>query len=268
LHAPERLPEEILTMLKALRASFLIPVAIAGAVVLPLAGCDKKDGTSNPTSASNKQTVGIIDYDRVFTDVGWKGELDRSLQVTQQDYKIAFDAFVHDIDRAVSEKKKEIAVKARLTPAQTAQLERNEKLDELKLTPELQQQLFATLQNRSNYLNQANGYATNMLRQRRDQLIGIYKQALNPIIRRVSDANGMTVVLIPLDNIAYYSGTADISSKVVDEFQKSPPPHNVPDAPKLSFPKVESISAPPAPTTAPAAPALPATQPVSPTRGG
>jgi hypothetical protein len=255
-------------MLKALRASFLIPVAIAGAAVLPLVGCDKKDGTANPTSGSNKPTVGIIDYDRVFTDVGWKGELDRSLQVTQQDYKIAFDAFVHDVDRAVSEKKKEIAAKGKLTAAQAAQLDRNERLDELKLSPDLQQQLFTTLQNRNNYINQANGYASSMLRERRDQLVGIYKQALNPIIRRVSEANGMNVVFIPLENIAYYSASSDISSKVVDEFQKSPPPHNVPDARKLSFPKVESISAPPAPTTAPAAPALPATQPASTIRGG
>jgi len=258
-------------MFKALRVSFLVPAAFVGAAMLPLAGCDKANGTgSTNTSAAgtNKGTVGIIDYDRVFSEVGWKGELERSLTVTQQDYKVALDSFVRDIERAVADKKKEIATKGKLNAAQTAQLEKGEKLDQLPLTSDLQQQLFATLQNRANYLNQANQYATAMLRQRRDQLIGKYKEALNPAIRRVADANGVTVVLIPLENVAYYKADpADISTKVIDDIQKSPPPHAVPDAQKLTFPKVESIAAPPAPTTAPAV--LPTSQPaaVTPARG-
>jgi len=256
-------------MLRTLRVSFLVPAALVGAAILPLSGCDKANGGGgggNSTAGANKSAVGIIDYDRVFQDVGWKGELERSLSVTQQEYKVALDSFMRDIERAVADKKKEIAVNGKLNAAQTDQLNKNEKLDQLKLTPELQQQLFATLQNRANYINQANQYATAMLRQRRDQLVGTYKQALNPVIRRVADANGVTVVLIPLENVAYYNGnSADITSKVVDECQKSPPPHNVPEPQKLSFPKVESIAAPPAPTTAPAV--MPTTLPATVTPG-
>jgi Skp family chaperone for outer membrane proteins len=259
-------------MLRTLRVSFLVPAALIGASILPLAGCDKGGtGTGNPTpgnGGANKGAVGIIDYDRVFQDVGWKGELERSLSVTQQDYKVALESFIRDVQHAVSDKKKEIAVKGKLKPAEIAQLEKNEKLDQLPLNSDQKQELYTTLQNANYYVNQGNAYATGMLRQRRDQLISKYKEALNPAIRRVADANGITVVLIPLENVAYYNNTtnsADISAKVVDEFQKSPPPHSVPDAQKLVFPKFESISAPPAPTTAPAA--LPTTQPITPGRG-
>ena len=242
--------------------------------MLPLAGCDKTNGT-NPgagsptnTSGASKGSVGIIDYDRVFQEVGWKGELERSLSTTTQDYKVVFDSFAHDVERTVADKKKEIADKAKLNAAQRSQLDKNEKLDQLPLTSDLQQQLGTILQNRANYLNQANQYATGLLRQRQELLIGKYREALSPAIRRVADANGVTVVLIPLGNIAYYKAdVVDISTKVIDDIQKTPPPHAVPDAPKLTFPwKFESITAPPAPTTAPAV--LPATQPVmTPARG-
>ena len=171
-------------MLRTLRVSFLVPAALLGAAMLPLAGCDKANGgggsggTGASTAGAGKGSVGIIDYDRVFQDIGWKGELERSLSVTQQDYKVALEAFVRDVERAVADKKKEIAAKGKLNAAQVAQLEKNDKLDQLPLTSDLQQQLFATLQNRANFINQANQYATGMLRQRRDQLIGVYKQAL------------------------------------------------------------------------------------------
>jgi len=269
-------------MLKALRVSILLPAAITGATMLPLAGCDKGTGSGtggtggsggSASTGAGKGTVGIVDYDRVFQDVGWKGELERSLSVTAQDYKLALEAFVHEVQRAVADKKKEIAAnnKVKLTPAQMGQLERNEKLDQLPLTPELQQQLFNTLQNANNYVTQANNYASNMLRQRRDQLVTIYRQALSQPIRRVSEANGVTMVLIPLENVAYYHKDVDLSAKVVDDVQKTQPVHTVPEAQKLQFPKVESITAPPAPTTLPAAlPSAPTTtQPATPpARGG
>ena len=259
-----------LNLIRTLRVSFLVPAALVCAAMLPLAGCDKANGgggTSSSSAGAGKGTVGTIDYDRVFQEVGWKGELERSLSTTQQDYKVVFDSFARDIDRAVADKKKEIADKGKLNAAQRAQLDKNEKLDQLPLTSDLQQQLFVTLQNRTNYLNQANQYATGMFRQRQELLIGKYKEALSPAIRRVADANGVTVVLIPLGNVAYYKAdVVDISTKVIDDIQKTPPPHAVPDAPKLVFPwKFESITAPPAPTTAPAV--LPTTQPASVTPG-
>src|SRR5689334_11354228 len=168
-------------MLKALRVSLLIPAAVAGAAILPLTGCDKTAGPggrgSSSSAAANKPTVGVIDSDRVFTDVGWKGELARRLQVTQQDYTMALQAFVRDVDKAVADKKKEIAQKGRLNATQAGALERNEKLDQISaaLTPELRQELYNTIQNRNYYVNQGTQYAGGMLRNRQAQLIGIYK---------------------------------------------------------------------------------------------
>jgi len=258
-------------MLNTLRVSFLVPAAAAliGAAILPLAGCDKGNTPGGTTPASGQAKaggVGVVDYDRVFDSVQWKAELNRSLNATKEIYKVQLESFLRDVDNAVKDKKAQIARSARLTPQQIDDLNKNKDLDKLTtLSADQKQELFATLQNANYYVNQGNQYATAMFQRRQQELVTSYKQSLNPIIRRVAEANGMTMVVTPVDNVVYWKTDVDLTEKVVDEVQKSPPPHPVGEAQKLTFPKFESITAPPAPTTAPAA--LPTSQPVAPSRG-
>jgi Skp family chaperone for outer membrane proteins len=257
-------------MLKTLRVSFLVP-ALVGAAMLPLAGCDKGGtgtgtGTATPAGGQAKAGgVGLVDFDRVFDSVQWKAELNRSLNATKETYRVALESFLRDVDNAVKDKKAQIARTARLTAPQIDDLNKNKDLDKLPLTSDQKQELFATLQNANYYVNQGNQYASGMFQRRQQELVTSYKQSLNPIIRRVAEANGMTMVVTPVDNVVYWKSDVDLTEKVVDEVQKSPPPHPVGEAQKLTFPKFESITAPPTPTTAPAA--LPTSQPVTPGRG-
>ena len=270
---PERVPVRTVNMLRTLRVSFLVPAALVGAAILPLAGCDKGGGpggtpaTGAPAGGQAKAGgVGLVDYDRVFDSVQWKAELNRSLNATKETYRVALESFLRDVDNAVKDKKAQIARNTpRLTAQQIDDLNKNKDLDKLPLSADQKQELFATLQNANYYVNQGNQYASTMFQRRQQELVTTYKQSLNPIIRRVAKANGITMVVTPVENVVYWDGDVDLTEKVVDEVQKSPPAHPVSDAQKLTFPKFESITAPPAPTTGPAA--LPTSQPVTPGRG-
>ena len=89
------------------------------------------------------------------------------------------------------------------------------------------------------------------MQSQRTRLIVSYREKIRPVARRVAIGKGLSVVLIPSDNILYSDSGVDITNDVIDELLKSG------DAKALPAP---APTAPPATATNPAAttPAAPA----------
>jgi hypothetical protein len=62
----------------------------------------------------------------------------------------------------------------------------------------------------------------------------MYTDAAKPAVRRAAEAKGVSVVF--LSGAVFHSdASVDITDKVIDELQKSPPQRNFPQTPKIGF---------------------------------
>jgi Skp family chaperone for outer membrane proteins len=241
-------------------------LAAAGvAAGLAAGGCDKnggKDAKATPTAtAAPAGAVGVVDYDRVFQDLGWRDEVTKSLQGTETTLRMTLDSYGRDIARALDERRVAIARAANLNPRQVDDLHNNRDLDKLPLSPQQKEELFRSLSIAQQYGQNAQANAQRIMNDRQRQVSAKYRDSVKPAVRRVAETNGMSVMITASDAVVFYSSTVDMTNKVVDDLRAARPPHDLPDAPKLDplLPRVQlnAPPAPPPPTTGPAA----ATQP-------
>ena len=243
-----------------LRRLALLAALVPGAGLMT-AGCDKKtaadNGAKQPAAAApagGTGSVAVINLDQVARSVGWQGELEKSLQGTQDDLRRQLDGyFRNDLQSAVEAKFKQVAAAARLSPAQTEDLAKGKDWDKLNLTKEQREDLLRVSGNARQIVSEANQAANQIMQNRKVQLVNTYRDALRPIVRRVAQNGAVSVVLThPADQVFYFDAAVDLTDKVVDEVQKQNPPRTFPDAPKLDLPRIDLAAPPAAPTTSPA----------------
>ncbi len=259
----------------------LAAVGVAGSAAA--VGCDKgqgspaapaKDGVAPGGKASGAGT-GVVSFEQVFRDLGWYNNINRDLEAVQQDARLRLESFGRELNDVLAQKRQEIAAAQRLTPQQTEDLNNNRNLDKLPLTPEQQQELLRVLNSIPNLDQQARTAANRVLQERQNQLVATYRDAAKPSVRRVAEANGMTAVL-PLETMAYYADTINLTNRVIDDLRQNPPVIKVPDAPKVNLPRAWTLFGPAGtqPTTLPTSqpavgPAMPGpTTPATPAAPG
>lgn len=228
-----------------------LPAALLfGAFALPGCDKDKKDGALTPGTVA----VGIVDYERVFTDIGWKATIQKDLDATKQNYKIAFDSFSNELSNAVKDKRSQIATAAKLTPKQIedfANMKEAGDLEKLNLTQAQKAEFVQAVNNANALQGQANQDAVNLLRYREQQLGQIHVDALKAPLRKVAESNGISVVLAS-GSVQYFSTGVDITNKVVDDLRAAAPVINIPAAQKLEYKKVRLDAPASGPSTQPA----------------
>lgn len=261
LTSARRFPSAVGTRARPRRVALLLLAALVGGIALTTVGCDKKTAADNSAKApaaapaGGAGSVAVINLDQVGRSVGWQGELEKSLQGTQDELKRQLDSYLrNDLQSAVEAKYRQVAAAARLTPAQADDLSKGKDWDKLNLTKEQREDLLRVSGNARQIVNDANQAANRIMQGRQLQLVNTYRDALRPIVRRVAQNNGVSVVLThPVDQVFYFDPAVDLTDKVVDEVQKQNPARTFPDAPKLDLPRVDLTAAPTAaPTTAPA----------------
>jgi Skp family chaperone for outer membrane proteins len=226
-----------------------IPAALLFGVLSTSLGCDKGD-KDKPVAAAGA-AVGVVDYDRVFADIGWKATIQKDLEATKQNYKFRFDSFTNELNNALKDKRAQIAAAARMTPKDAedfAKVKDVKELDKFKLSQAQKDEFVQAVANANAYAQRAGQVADQMLRQREQQLGQAHLDALKAPVRRVAENSGASVVM-PSSSVSYFATGVDLTNKVVDDLRSAAPTINVPPAQPLDLPKVQ-IGVPP--TTGPA----------------
>jgi Skp family chaperone for outer membrane proteins len=229
-------------------------MALAGVIALA-AGCDKAGNKTATPPANGSATVGVVDYDRVFKEMNWLNEIDKDLQATGAELKNAAQPWEDQITAAVNAEKAKIAAAAHLNDRQIDDLKNNRDLDKLPLSADQRIELNQSLYNANGYAQRVQAGANEIIQQRKLQVVNVYRDSLKPSVRRVAENNGLLMIVTPVDSVVYYSPTVDMTNKVIDDLRQAPPPHNLPEPPKLPQPKGPiQLTVPP--TTAPVVPAV------------
>ncbi|MEX0777071.1 MAG: OmpH family outer membrane protein [Phycisphaeraceae bacterium] len=193
------------------------------AATLGLAGCGDGSPSANASNdAAGTGKVGVIDLDKVAKAMGWEKELQQALGAADQELGLKVAALRNSL-------------------AQTLQTERQKMGDKLTKEQEAQVQQMAAVAN--NQYNQAFAQAKQELQRVRDTAVRQYRDVIQPYARNVASEHGMTLVLVPLDNVVWYDSSVDITDPVVDRMLKEKP----------ASPPIPTIRTPePLPTTQPA----------------
>jgi Skp family chaperone for outer membrane proteins len=240
---------------------------VAAALALAVAGgCDKKDKDAavkdaKPAAGTAQGGVAVVDFDRVFKELGWSDEITQKMQGTETSNKMVLETFGRELGQLVNEKKYQIATEAKLTDKQRDDFFNGRDLDKLPLTQAQKEDLGRAANYANAYHQRAQQRGLQILQDRQAQLFRVYKDSTQPAVRRVADNASMTVVVTPASAV-YFNPTVDLTNKVIEDLRAAPPPHNTPDPPKLQVEQVQ-LNSPPPPTTGPAVPAVPTTGPAS-----
>jgi Skp family chaperone for outer membrane proteins len=216
-----------------------VSISLAAMIAGALPGCDQgktDNSAAQPaTPAKAAQTVGVLDIDKVAKQQGWDSEMQSTLKATDTAVKQEIQDKLQQIVNAVIQKRKDIAYDAKLTSDQMTALDNakdREDLMKLGLTSKQIDDLVQGSAQIQTAQQQASNAYQQFMQQRLSAIRGAYRDALGPVIRRVADANDCSMVLLPSDSLIYYSETTDLTNKVIDELQKSPPLKvNLPDIP-------------------------------------
>ena len=247
------------------------PLAIVAALGLSLAvaaGCDKgKPDAAAPAAATvvpgQAHNVGVVDLQRMIATLGWGSEMAKQREAVAGDIGRELKSFQDALAKAVEDQRKKTIAAGKLNADQSEKLAKGVDLDKLPLTKELLTE-YVTVVNRSLQANQeAVQVANNAINKWAQEVQQMYTESAKPAVRRASQASNVQVVL-PAATVFHYDATVDVTDKVIDEMQKSPPPRNFPATPRMNYPQVQ-LSDLTKPATQPLAPAAAggATQPAA-----
>jgi Skp family chaperone for outer membrane proteins len=241
------------------------PWAIAAACGLSLAvaaGCDKGKTDANaapagaPAPGGPAKGVGVVDPQRMITTLGWGAEMTKQRESVASDIGRELDVFQKALTKAVEEQRSKISTAARLNPDQADKLAKGVELDKLPITKE-QRDEYVIVVNRSLQANQeAVQAANNQINKWAQEVQQMYTESAKPAVRRAAQASGTQVVLLA-GTVFHYDTAVDLTDKVIDEMQKSPPQRNFPPTPRMNYPQVQLSDLSKA-----------ATQPIVPAAGG
>src|SRR4051812_24128937 len=233
----------------SVKLRIVLTLAMLSPLPLSAGACNKQDQTSARPAAS-APNVGVVDLNRVVVAMGWQEDTQRNIQAADAELKRIFESRLHAVQNTFEQKRKEIATAAKLTAAQIEALNTAKEkadLEKLGLTPKqiddlVQASSVVQMENAS-----VNNAYTQLMQQRGAAIQKAYRDALTPVIRRVAVANSRSVVFTPMDALVYTDPANDLTDRLIDDLQKSPPI-------KVILPELPRVADP-------AAPAAPATQP-------
>ena len=225
-------------------------------------GCDKgtPDKPATPPSAEQGKagygSVGVVDTQKLLDSTGWTTEKMKDDASLKSSFSREIESYRLQLKKLIEEKKASISRISKLNPQQIDDLNRERDLDKLPITREQLTELATVLQNANGNL-QGQVETANRIASERQQAVGkMYSDALSPVVRRVAQGVGLQTI-IPKQVAIYSDNAIDLTDKVVDELQKSPPARNFPPIPSLNLPTPTLQDSPlTRPTTGPVAPSL------------
>jgi Skp family chaperone for outer membrane proteins len=226
--------------------NFSMYVMVLVAVVM---GCDgAPDNKPTTTPAPAHAEVGVVDFERVFKELGWVDEINSSLQKTKAEYAQKIQSFKGELDAALKTTRTRIADAAQLNKKQREDLENGRDLDKLPLTG---RQWYEHEQSKVNIVQGLQGFAgraDQLLQIWQNQMVSVCRESMQPSVRRVSEAAGVSIVLNSAQ-VPYFGSTVNLTNKVIDDLRSAPPPRTLPDPPTLEIPKIQIAT--PEPSAAP-----------------
>jgi Skp family chaperone for outer membrane proteins len=217
------------------------------AVAVASIGCNKDDASA-ARPAGSMPNVGVVDLDRVGKAMGWQDEMQRNLQATDAELKRVIESRLHALQDTFEQKRKEIATVDKLTAAQITDLnnaKQKSDLEKLGLTPPQIDELVQASSAVQMEATSANNAYQQHMQQRAAAIQKAYRDAVGPVVRRVAVANGRTVVFTPIDGLIYSDPANDLTDRVIDDLQKSPPIKvNLPEIPHVVATTTEPTTQP------------------------
>ncbi|HZL35062.1 MAG TPA: OmpH family outer membrane protein [Tepidisphaeraceae bacterium] len=212
------------------------------------AGCNKDDASNNKAAAGN-QPVSVINFDKIFKQMGWSDEINKDMKQADVQLGEQYQTITHAIEDAYTQQKRAIVKSANVTAekadAMMAAKDRAE-LEKLGMNSTQLDQLMAAgmgMQREKVELGQKLGQSRALFQQ---NVIVNYRQSLDPALRRVALANNRSIVM-DHSQLAWFDPSAEITDKVVDELGKTPPA-------KPAIPELQRVIWHPTPATGSSAP--------------
>jgi Skp family chaperone for outer membrane proteins len=218
--------------------------ALFCSTVLWFVGCNHGGDAGAASEASPPApSVGVVNLDNVFRDLGWSDKLKNNTLDYQKQLGNELSQVYNNYNAQIIEQKKAFMPSDSVKPTPSQQ----ETLNRMGYTA---QQAFGQLQNQ----------AKQQLQNYQMEAIKRYRDALMPTVRETAQAKKMTVALTQTDGVMFVDPSVDLSNAVVDSARAHQP--LLTDVPMPSLPAAPSITGN-GPATLPAAtlPAVPTTRP-------
>jgi hypothetical protein len=189
-------------------------------------------------SAVKMGTVGIIDIEKVSVSMGWAGDMRRSIQDVDKQWRAQVDAHLKPSRDAYESKLKEVA--AAMKPPVTVEAIKGAKqtadLEAMGLSKAQITDITRIAMSFAQEVNAANTRMNQTMQSFQQALVTACSQAAEPAIRRVAVANHRSVILSPTAGLLYRDESADLTDKVVDDLQHATQVKVVfPDPPQLDL---------------------------------
>jgi Skp family chaperone for outer membrane proteins len=216
--------------------------ALFCSTVLWFVGCNHGGdaGAASEAPPPPPPSVGVVNLDNVFRDLGWSDKLKNSALDYQKQLGNELSQAYNNYNSQINEQKKVFMPSDSVKPTPSQQ-------DTLNRMAYTAQQAFGQLQNQAK--QQLQNYQVESIKR--------YREALMPTVRETAQAKKMTVALAQTDVVMFVEPSVDLSNAVVDSARAHPPLlTDVPTPPLTAPPSITGNS----PTTLPAA-TLPSTRP-------
>jgi Skp family chaperone for outer membrane proteins len=215
--------------------------ATAFAVLLMIPTLSQAGAADAPATepAAGSQRIAVFDLDKAARDLGYMSLLQtnldacrKQLQADVKKFAQAYETQVQSVARSMVPKDAKPTDRYTLTPAQSAEVNRD----------------VAAVRQQVAQLNQKaeqafNGYRAEWIRH--------YREALAPIVQQVARSRKASVVLVRNDTVMYAEPATDITDAVVAAARATPP--EVAPVPMAHVEAPAEVSFPGAPATQPAA---------------
>ncbi|MDB5175047.1 MAG: hypothetical protein JWN51_3820 [Phycisphaerales bacterium] len=219
------------------------------------AGCNKDDGSAaSAAKAAPVNPVATVNLESIGKTMGWTDEISKTVRLDDVQIVAEIDARAKPVKDAFEDKKKEIAKAANISAEAVGGAKNKEDLVKLGLSPKQVDDFLQAFTIFQQGMQQLNNIHQQVIQQRQAVIAAAYyREALQPVIRRVATANNRTIVIaLPNPAIYFSDASVDLTEKVVDDLQKNP-------GFKVTVPELQHIHWQDAPAAPPAS--GPATQP-------
>jgi len=171
-----------------------IVAGLLGVVALAPLGCERAGGEGG--SEPRPGTLAVVDLDAVARGLGKQQEWREDLQSHRQNLQSEYQT----MEQSLQEQLEELQGQLSAEPSE-----------------EEQRQLQTGVVQARQIMRNAELQANNLLRQRRSELIGQFRDRIGPIARSVADERGFDVVMVQGGNVLSVAPEADITQAVLEE---------------------------------------------------
>jgi Skp family chaperone for outer membrane proteins len=211
-------------------------------------GCNQSPSNRPSSAADNSANgyqppcIGIVDLDRVATDLGWMSGMKNNLAALQGQLNDQLAQIRGDFQKEIQEKMEQSGVR----PGK-------------KLSPEQQHALQELLIAAQREMSQVQSNANQQFQDYRLRWVKQYRDAIGPIVRDVATEHRIVAVFENSDQLLYHATAIDLTDEVSDAARAHPPMLSPVPVPTLAAPE----SLPPVAATQPAPTPPAASQPAA-----